>query len=464
MDPKDVQVVVLMGGLGSRLGDITANQPKPLVPIHGKPFFEYELKLLLQSGFRKFLFLVGYRSEMIEQYFGDGSRYGEDISIRYSYDGETLLGTGGAVVRASSMLEDEFLLIYGDSFMDVDYSEILYRYWRGKQDGKQGLMTVLKNEGRFDASNVRMVGGEILSYKKGISDPSYDYIDYGIEIFQKKVFETLPTDVRIDLAAIQEQLVNEKKMAVCEVYRRFYEIGSLISLREFREYASQRFHTKRQAVFLDRDGVINEICCNEDTGQLDSPLQVDELTIMPQVGEAIKNFKKAGFYVFVVTNQPAAAKGKTTLGELYCMNHMMVDRLEMSGSYIDDVAMCPHHPKGSTQATERFLIHPCKCRKPETGLIDGIVGKYAIDINHSWMVGDSYTDIQAGRKAGLRTAFIGDYKCDVCARLQYDKPDVIAANLYDAAMQILSKGGNTSESCGVYRALSKTDGTDSRDD
>lgn len=439
MDPKDVQVVVLMGGLGSRLGDITANQPKPLVPIHGKPFFEYELKLLLQSGFRKFLFLVGYRSEMIEQYFGHGSRYGEDISIRYSYDGENLLGTGGAVVRALPMLEDEFLLIYGDSFMDVDYGEILYRYWRGKQDGKQGLMTVLKNEGRFDASNVRMVGGEIFSYKKGVSDPSYDYIDYGIEVFQKKVFENLPTDEHIDLAAIQEQLVTERMMAVCEVYRRFYEIGSPLSLQEFREYADQRFYAKRQAVFLDRDGVINEICCNDDTEQLDSPLHADELVLLPQVNDAIQKFNDAGFYVFMVTNQPAAAKGKTTLAELYDINHILIRMLEAQGGHIDEAAMCPHHPKGSEKSAERFLIRSCECRKPGTGLIDGIVDKYAINMKHSWMVGDSYTDIQAGRKAGLRTVFVGDYKCDVCARLQYDKPDVIAANLYDAAIQIISK-------------------------
>ena len=117
---EDMQVVVLMGGLGSRLKEQTLNCPKPLVPVHGKPFFEYELMLLLHAGFKRFVFLVGYRAGMIEEYFGDGSRYGEDISIRYSYDGETLLGTGGAVIRALSLLEEDFMLVYADSFMDVD--------------------------------------------------------------------------------------------------------------------------------------------------------------------------------------------------------------------------------------------------------------------------------------------------------------------------------------------------------
>lgn len=441
MELQDVQVVVLMGGLGSRLGEITSNQPKPLVPVAGKPFFEYQLKLLLGCGFRKFVFLVGYRSNMIEDYFGNGRRYGENVSISYSYDGEKLLGTGGAVVRALPLLEDEFLLIYGDSFMDVDYMEVLYRYREGKRSGRGGLMTVLRNEGRFDASNVRMSGGDIVSYKKGIHSPEYNYIDYGIEVFQREIFTGLSMDAQIALSDIQERLVDERKMSVCVVHRRFYEIGSPASLEEYTRYATDRFYTQHRAVFLDRDGVINEICCNDDTGKLDSPLHKDELSLLPHVPEAIRLLNEAGYYVFVVTNQPAAAKGKTTLGNLYEMNHRIKRQLQDNGCRIDEIAMCPHHPKGSEKAEDKTLIRKCDCRKPGTGLIDGILKKYAIDIEASWMIGDSYTDIQAGRKAALHTAFIGDYKCDVCARLRYDKPDVIAADLYNAVNQILSQGG-----------------------
>ena len=158
----ELQVAVLMGGMGSRLGQQTANIPKPLLPINGTPFFEYELKLLLKAGFRKFVFLVGYRAHMIEEYFGDGSKYGEDIHITYSYDGEELLGTGGAVVRALPLLEDNFMLIYADSFMDIDYYEVVYRYFEGRERGKNSLMTVMENGNRFDRSNAVFKDGEIL--------------------------------------------------------------------------------------------------------------------------------------------------------------------------------------------------------------------------------------------------------------------------------------------------------------
>lgn len=128
-----------MGGRGKRLKDQTEQTPKPMVPVLGKPFFEYELELLLLSGFKKFVFLVGYRAEQIEAYFGDGSQYGADVHITYSYDGPSLLGTGGAVVRALPLLEEDFMLIYADSFMDVDYYQIIYRYFKAREDGKKRL-------------------------------------------------------------------------------------------------------------------------------------------------------------------------------------------------------------------------------------------------------------------------------------------------------------------------------------
>ena len=163
-EAKDMQVVVLMGGLGTRLKEYTKECPKPLVEVEGRPFFDYSLKLLMHHGFKKFLFLIGYRAEMIEEYYGDGSALG--ISITYCYDGKELLGTGGAVKRAYDHLEDDFLLMYGDSFMDIDYEETLYRYFEGKSRGMRALMTVLKNGNRFDRSNVIMDGTGIKLYDK----------------------------------------------------------------------------------------------------------------------------------------------------------------------------------------------------------------------------------------------------------------------------------------------------------
>lgn len=432
-----LQVVVLMGGLGSRLGQQTANTPKPLILVNGTPFFEYEFKLLLKSGFRKFLFLVGYRAYMIEEYFGDGSRYGQDVQISYSYDGEELLGTGGAVVKALPLLENDFMLIYADSFMDINYFEVVYRYFEGKERGRNSLMTVMENSDRFDKSNVVFQDGEILVYNKKTPTPEMQYIDYGIEVFSKEIFQNFNLGIKIDLADFQTQLVENGMCVGCEETHRFYEIGTADSLAEFTKYIRERFEKPHPACFIDRDGVINEIVFNENTEQLDSPMNVEELIFCPNAMEGLKKLAEAGYLLFIVTNQPAAAKGKTTLADIYDINTNIVKTAQEKNIQVMEVSMCPHHPVGTADAKEKFLIKKCECRKPAVGLITSILDKYNIDLTASYMIGDSYTDILAGKNAHLRTAFIGDYKCDVCSRLKYNKPDLVGKDLFELAKKIV---------------------------
>lgn len=422
-----MQVVVLMGGLGTRLGDITASCPKPLLEIHGKPFFEYQLELLTEAGFREFLFCVGYRATMIEEYFGDGSNWGVDI--RYCYDGERLLGTGGAVVNALPYIHDDFMLIYGDSFMDIDYFKVLHFYHLGKHSGKDALMTVFHNDGEFDKSNVIMRDGEIVLYDKVNTTPDMDYIDYGVSVFRKRVFDGIPADEPMDLSTVQTRLTREERMTACEVKRRFYEIGSPSALQEFASYVQDRFYTEHPAVFLDRDGVIDELVFDEDTEHLDSPHDWSEFRFVEGAPEALRLIKDLGYYIFIVSNQPAAAKGKTTLKALYEINENLVDAVKDGSVVIDEVFICPHHPVGTEYARERWLIKDCDCRKPKPGLLGKAFGKYAIDSSASFMVGDSYTDILAGQAMGLKTVLIGELKCDFCKFLDNKRPDICCADL-----------------------------------
>lgn len=434
---EDIQVVVLMGGLGTRLKEFTKECPKPLVQVCDKPFFDYSLELLKKAGFKKYLFLIGYRAEMIEEYYGDGSSQG--ITIDYCYDGEKLLGTGGAVRRAYDKLEDDFLLMYGDSFMDIDYEETVYRYFEGKKTGKKAVMTVLRNNNMFDKSNVVMENGEIVLYDKHNPTPEMNSIDYGVCMYEKSLFDQYELDVKFDLAEIQNKLSLDGQIACHEVTKRFYEIGSPESLKEFTEYVNYRFYEKHKAVFLDRDGVINEIVYNEDTEQMDSPMNISQFKLLPNVSDAIKKFKANGFYVFIVTNQPAAAKGKTTLLKLYDINTSFVNEMKKENADIDGVKMCMHYPKKLELTKDEYLIKECNCRKPKSGMIESIVDKYNIDLNNSYMVGDSFTDVQCGINAGVKTVFLGDYKCDACKRLCDNNPDVICKNILDAANKICDK-------------------------
>ena len=421
-----MQVVVLMGGLGTRLREYTKTCPKPLVDINGKPFFSYQLEIMKIAGFRKYVFCLGYRSEQIEEYFGNGSEFG--VEIQYSYDGEELLGTGGAVCKALPYLEEDFLLIYGDSFMDINFFEVLVRYWQGCREGKTALMTIMRNNGRYDKSNVLCRDGKIILYDKRFPSAEMDYIDYGVSVFKRTLFEN-NISRKFDLSDLQNKLSLEGHLSCCETERRFYEIGNPDSLVEFRNYAENRWGKKREAIFLDRDGVINEIVWNEDIEQLDSPLNVQQFKLLPGVEQALLQLSQKGILIFVVTNQPAAAKGKTKYTSLCDINRQFVLSMKEKGIDIADVEMCPHFSIAGPLTKENYLIRECNCRKPKTGLIQRILSKYNIDINMSWMVGDSATDILCGKQAGLHTAFIGKYKCDLCMMSEGNKPDVIAEDL-----------------------------------
>ena len=422
----DTQVVVLMGGLGTRLG--LKDRPKAMADVNGVPFFDYQLRLLKRWRFHKFLFLVGYQARQIEAYYGDGSQ--RQVNIQYSYDGPVPQGTGGALKQAEEKLEDDFLLLYGDSFMDIDYQETVYRYRLAKAAGKSGLMTVLKNRNEFDKSNVIFQNGEILLYDKRNYQTEMQYIDYGVSMLSKSVLVDFNPGQRFDLADILTPLSQRNRLAAQIVTKRFYEIGTPTSLQEFREYSKARFDHKQKAVFFDRDGVINELVFQEASEQLDSPFRQENFHYRPHVLQTLRQLQQRGFYLFTVTNQPAAAKGKTSLSKLYDLNTWMVQDLKAKGITIEFSSLCPHHPNGTPQNKKaRFLIQDCVCRKPKPGMITDLLQVYNIDLTCSFMVGDSYTDISAGKQAGLKTVLLGNWKCDICQALEGNRPDAVIQDI-----------------------------------
>jgi len=218
---------ILAGGLAKRLRPATAKTPKALLPVAGEPFLIHQLRLLHSQGLRRIVLCVGYLGEMIKAELGDGSILG--LQISYSFDGPTLMGTGGALKRALPKLGEQFLVIYGDSYMPVDYSAIVEAFVRSK---KPALMTVFKNEGRWDASNVWFEAGEIRRYDKKLRTAEMRHIDYGIAVLSAEVFASFPDDPSFDLADVYARLVSEKQMAAYEVKQRFYEIGSPEGLAE----------------------------------------------------------------------------------------------------------------------------------------------------------------------------------------------------------------------------------------
>ena len=227
IDLANWPVAILAGGLATRLRPTTEKIPKALLSVAGEPFLLHQLRLLHSKGFRKIILCVGHLGELIKEKIGDGTQLG--LQIDYSFDGPTLLGTGGALKRAVAKLGTQFLVVYGDSYMPVDYAVVVDAFVRSE---KPALMTVFKNEGRWDASNVRFEAGEILQYDKKKRAPEMHHIDYGISVLSAEVFAGFRDKVAFDVADLYSRLVSEKKMAAYEVKQRFYEIGSADGLVE----------------------------------------------------------------------------------------------------------------------------------------------------------------------------------------------------------------------------------------
>jgi len=214
---------------------VTDTIPKSLLDVAGKPFIARQLECLADRGVRKVVLCIGHLGRMIQEVVGDGSSFG--LQVRYSDEGATLLGTGGALKKALPQLGEAFLVLYGDSLLEIDYAGVERAFMQG---GRRGLMTVFRNEGRLDASNVRFVDGRILRYDKGARDPSMRHIDYGLGGLRAEAFDAIADGQKVDLARIYQDLLAVDQLAGYEVFERFYEIGSPAGLDDTRNHFMEK--------------------------------------------------------------------------------------------------------------------------------------------------------------------------------------------------------------------------------
>jgi NDP-sugar pyrophosphorylase family protein len=224
-------VAILAGGLATRLGSLTHSTPKSLITIAGEPFVAHQLRLLRKNGIQHVILCVGHMGERIERAVGDGERFG--VKVEYSYDGPALLGTAGAIRGALPKLGESFLTMYGDSYLPCDYAAIEREF---SQSGKLGLMTIFRNEGQWDSSNVEFEKGRILAYSKRNLTGGMRYIDYGLGVFRAGAFAK---SCAADLADVYADLLETGELAAVEVCERFYEIGSPAGLEETTRLLSQ---------------------------------------------------------------------------------------------------------------------------------------------------------------------------------------------------------------------------------
>ena len=224
-------VAVLAGGLATRLRPLTETIPKSLVEIRGEPFLAHQLRLLRRAGARRVVLCVGHLGERVRDFAGDGSAFG--LEIDYSFDGPVLRGTAGALATALPLLGGPFLVVYGDSYLPCDYAAVEATFLGS---GKSGLMTVYRNEGQWDTSNVEFEDGRILAYEKKNRTPRMSYIDYGLGAFTPGALDAVKGQERADLADIYKSLLESGDLAAYEITQRFYEIGSFAGISDLEAY------------------------------------------------------------------------------------------------------------------------------------------------------------------------------------------------------------------------------------
>jgi len=224
-------VAILAGGLATRLRPITEKIPKALVEVAGKPFVFHQLDWLQRQKVNRVVLCVGYLSEMIREQVGSGERWG--IEVKYSLDGEKLLGTGGALKKAMPLLGKEFFVFYGDSFLPIDFLPVHEAFWAS---GRPALMTFLKNQGRWDRSNVEASDGNLIAYNKREPTSDMEHIDYGLGVFSERAFLGSEVNNSFDLADLYQALAQKGDLAGHEVIHRFYEIGSKEGLAETEKF------------------------------------------------------------------------------------------------------------------------------------------------------------------------------------------------------------------------------------
>ena len=383
------------------MGDMSLSTPKPMLPVAGKPILQRQIEALAKEGVRDFTIVAGHLHEKITDYFGDGSSFG--AYIRYFIE-ETPLGTGGALKKLG--LKEDFLLLGGDLLFDICLGR--FREFHA-QRGALITLYAHPNSHPFDSVLLRtdpetssVVGcGRYPEDGDGLPN----LCNAGIEIVSPAALDLAADAPRLDF----DRDILAPNIAAGRVFayrntETVMDVGTPERLAAAEELVRSGLPEKRRAdrshkaVFLDRDGTINVF-----RGDVKDP---DELELIPGAAEALRLLRRAGYLLFVITNQPVVARGLCSEEDLGRIHNRLERLLGEEGAYVDDIFYCPHHPKAGFPGENRRYKIPCLCRKPQPGLIERAAERYGIDLAASFMVGDSPVDVETALNAGCSPVYL----------------------------------------------------------
>ncbi len=436
-------VAILAGGRGTRLASRTGDLPKSMVSILGKPVLQHQIELCKKHGFTDIALLVQHRYEKILDHFGDGSAFG--VKLIYVIEVHPR-GTSGALRDALHRLADRFLVLYGDTFIDVD----LRKLWNAHEaSGAAGTLVLHPNDHPQDSDLVDIDSHgavrAILPYPHPEGREVRNLVNAALYVLDRVGLEDVtPAEGKADIAKqmFPRMLELGRHLRGYVTPEYIKDMGTPERLdkveRDFIAGLPERLSGRqlRSAVFIDRDGTINR-----EVIRLKSP---DQLELLPGAATAIRRLNRSGTLAVVITNQAVLARGEVSFDELKRIHARLDSQLGAGGAYLDGLYFCPHHPNKGFPGEVPELKSVCSCRKPEPGLIDKACRDLGIDRQDSWMVGDATSDVEAGRRAGLRTVLLRSGHAGSDAKHAV-RPDYVAPDLEDAVDWILGGHADLSQ-------------------
>lgn len=383
MFPK--QAIILCGGLGTRLGALTTDTPKPLLAIGGVPFLEILIREIGRSGIRDFLLLAGHLGHQVQDFAASmQERLGSGYSIAVNVEREPA-GTGGALFEVRNQLSDPFILLNGDSYLDFPLHELASAAMAPNRLGAIALRRV-PDVSRF--GQVHLDGDTIYSFEEKSSGERSGAINGGVYFLRKEALASLGprSSLERDLFPI---LAEQRKLGGKVFDTFFIDIGLPETYEEAGKILME--HRRRPAAFLDRDGVLNR-----DVGHVGTS---ERWEWTEGAVDAVRRLNRAGYYVFVVTNQAGIAKGKYGLDEYWGLRDIIREELFAQHAQIDDECFCPYHP----DATVDQWRAASAWRKPEPGMINHLSTVWPVDKDASFLIGDQQSDLVAAANAGIRS-------------------------------------------------------------
>jgi len=401
-----MKTVIMAGGKGTRIISIASDIPKPMIPVCGKPILEHQIEVLKKNGLTDIILVIGHLGQHITGYFGDGSRFG--CNITYFTETEPF-GTAGALYKIKNLSED-FILLNGDTIFDIDFSRMASFH---KKKKAHVTLAVHPNNHPYDSSLIISDNNNQVTGWLNKEDERTWYknqVNAGIHIVSCDFLKSCPQKkekVDLDRDMLKSSIPSGKIFAYSTpeyikdmgTPERYAQVTADI---ENGVVKSKNLSVKQKAVFLDRDGTINVFIKDQFV------TKPEHIELIGGAAQAIKTINTLGYLAIVITNQPVIARGDVDFQTLDLIHMKMETDLGKQGAYIDDLFYCPHHPDKGFEGERLEYKIECDCRKPKPGMILKAAEKYNIDLGQSYMVGDDKRDIQAGINAGCIPVFLTD--------------------------------------------------------